>query len=207
MKIYQGFAIGIVSAVLSVLCPGRSLAAESYVLYKVMDIDHRTDMRVVSATEFKEVEKTLQLEKKYFPEAVRNATKEWREDEMNKGSAFPVARLSPRCFVGSPERFPTQEKADEQLNKYYERDAQKDARQKEKARPKALSDKDRKRDQDGIRAAKLMREKLEELMEAKTKAAEAEEKKALEKKDIENKVDEKQAVDKADAMKAAAKAL
>jgi hypothetical protein len=197
MKTYQWAAIAIASVMSCIGGAGRSLAAESYVLIKVADMDHRVDMQVMSATEFKELEKTLQLEKKLFPDVIRNATKAWREDDFNKGTAFPVSRLSPRCIMGSAERFPTREKADEQLNKYYERDAQKDARQREKAKPKALSDKDKKKEQDAIRAGKLIKDKLDDLLSEKAKAATAEEKK----------VEDAKPVDKADAMKAAAKAL
>jgi hypothetical protein len=197
MKVYHWAAIGMAWAVLGVLSPGRCLAAETYVLIRVADIDRKVEMQVMSATELKELEKTLQLEKKLFPEALRIAMKEWREDDFNKGSTFPAARLSPRGLVGSSERFSSQEKADAKINEYYERDAQKDSRQREKTKPKALNERDRKKEQDAVRAMKILKDKLEELMDAKTKAAEAEEKK----------VEEKKPVDKADAMKAAAKAL
>lgn len=194
MKIHQWAAIGIVWAVLGAVWTGRSLASEPYVLIRVSDVLRKTDMQIMSATEFKEFEKTLKLKNQLYPEALRLAMKAWREDDFNKGS-FPAARLSPPSLVGSAERFPSEEKADAKINEYYERDALKESRLREKKITKKPRDKNK--EQDAIRAAKLVTEKLEELIDAKTKAAEAEEKKG----------EEPKAVDKADAMKAAAKAL
>lgn len=152
----------------------RPVQAEPYALVKVAEIDRTAAYQVVSATDLKELEKTIQNEKKYFPVALQAAAKAWREDEMNKNVAFPAGRLSPRSIVGSPERFENQEKAEAQQNKYYEREAKKEDREREKNKNKTKSkdesDKEKKKDAEAARAMELVKAKLTELMAGKAEA-------------------------------------
>ena len=122
-----GFALSVALALWA-----RPVSAEPYVLIKVIAMDRTTANQVMSATDFKEFEKTIQTEKKYFQDAVREAAKAWREDAANKNTTFAGGRLIPRSIVGSPERFENQEKAEAQLGKYEERETKKE-REKAKA--------------------------------------------------------------------------
>ena len=150
----------------------RPVSAEPYVLVKVSEIDRTTASQVISATDLKELDKTIQTEKKYFQLALQAAAKAWREDELNKNTAFPAGRLSPRSIVGSPERFESQEKAEAQQAKYYERDAKKEDREREKAKTKVTktrddADREKKKESEAARAMELVKAKLSELMAGK----------------------------------------
>jgi hypothetical protein len=213
---------GLIIATLCGLLSGNAKAADLYVLIKIQDMDRSTVSQVMSVPELKEFEKTLLNEKKFFQDAVRNASKAWRDDDFNKGITFPAGRLVPRTLVGSPERFATKEKAEEQLNKYYEREAQKEARQQDKDKTKTTTkskeevEREKKKASEAGRAAELLKDKLAELIALKTggtvpEAAVGEkkvdEKKVEEKKEGEKKPDERKLEEKAAPIKAAEKAL
>lgn len=163
---------------------------ESCVLVKVSEMDRTVSTEVVTAAEFKDLEKTLQNEKKYFPAALQLAAKAWKDDQSNKTVPFPQGRIAPRSIVGSPEHFATRAKADEQLNKFQEREVQKENREKDKAakskvtKPKEDVDKEKKKADEALRAADLVKAKIAELMAGKPGAnpeAGAAEKKLVEK--------------------------
>ena len=164
-----GFILSVALALWS-----RPVSAEPYVLVKVIDMDRTLANQVMSATDFKELEKTIQNEKKYFPAAVQAAAKAWRDDALNKNTTFPGGRLIPRSIVGSPERFENQEKADAQLGKYEERETKKE-REKVKtgtaAKSKDEADREKKKESEAARAMELVKAKLTELMAAKPGAA------------------------------------
>jgi hypothetical protein len=218
--------LGLIIAASCVLQADKAMAADSYLLVKVADMDRRVNYQVMSAVEFKDFEKTLQTEKKFYQDALRNAAKAWREDEFNKGITFPAGRLVPRSIVGSPERFPTKEKAEEQYNRYYEREAEKESRLRDRDKGKKKSkeeiERETKKESETSRALELLTDKLVELTGVKIEspaapAALGDEKKVDEKKVDEKKVDEKKGDDKkpgekkadekADAVKAGLKAL
>jgi hypothetical protein len=190
-------------AVSCAVLAGRCFAGEAYMVVKISEMDRTTDQQVMSATEFKELERVIQLERKLFPDAVRNAAKAWREDEFNKGTAFLGAMVVPRAIVGSPKRFPTQEKAEEQLNKDSELEGKKQARLLDRGGAKARKDeRTLKKESDISRAAELVKEKLDELVAGKGAPAAPAAPAAGGKK-----ADDKPAVNRDEALKAAAKAL
>jgi hypothetical protein len=165
----MGWLVVIVS---SMALAARAATDEGCVLVKVSEMDRTVTTQVMSAPEFKDFEKTLQSEKKYFQGALQLAAKAWKEDQSNKTTPFPQGRIAPRSIVGSPEHFATRTKADDQLNKYQEREAQKEAREKDKtkgkaAKPKDELDKEKKRADEALRAADLVKAKIAELMAGK----------------------------------------
>jgi hypothetical protein len=173
---------GLVAGVALALLTRLATAGDVYVLVKVADMNRTAQYQVMSAAELKELEKTIQNEKKYFENALRLAAKAWREDEMNKGIVFPAGRLSPRAIVGSPERFENQDKAEAQLNRYYEREAKKEDREREKEKNKGTkskeeSEREKKKEAETMQAADLVKAKVAELMSGKAGGAPEGEKK------------------------------
>lgn len=159
-------------------------ADESYVIVKISEMDRSVGNQVMSLSACRDLEKTIQNERKFFPDALRLAAKAWKDDTANKNVAFPAGRLAPRAIVGSPEHFPSQTKADEQLAKYQEREAQKEAREREKTKGKVTKskediEKDRKRTADTLHAMNLTKAKLAELISGKPGTGDDEKKPAV----------------------------
>jgi hypothetical protein len=156
-------------------------AAEAYYIVKVQDMTKEATTKVMSATELKEMEKTIQLETQCFPQAVAAAAKAWREDESNKGTPFAGARVSPRKIVGPPERFTSQAKAEEKLTALEAIESKKADREAEREFAKARAGKavkkskeeiarEFKKESDAAAAMELIQAKLTEIMAAKAAA-------------------------------------
>ena len=169
-------AMGVMAAA---ACVQAAPATETYVLVKTTDFQREPKSEVMSAAEFKELDKTIQNEAKYFQAALSAAQKEWMADEMNKRTAFPSGKISARKIVGMPDRFPNRDKADAALTAMEERQAKKDARELDRTRGAPQKSKEKlKEEQDKeaavARAVELLQTKLGDLMSgAKTPAAEA----------------------------------
>lgn len=195
--------MGMVVALMAVT--GRLGAAEPYFLVKVQGLDRTTEMKVMSAADLKALEKTLVMEKRLFPQAMAAAQKEWKADEMNKTVTFPSAKVIPRTLVGMPEKFLSQEKADEALSRYEDRLARRRMKEDEALKgsaKKTKSDKEEQKELVAIQAVELVRAKLDELLTKAGMAPVGEAPAAL--PEQEPKADQGK---KADAKKAAEKAL
>ncbi len=154
--------------------PLRSLA-EGYVIVKWQDMLKKATTEMMTESQYKVLEKTIAMEGRYFPQAVQLAAKEWREDELNKGTPFAGSRLTARKIVGTPERFSNQEKAQQKLTAIEDLESKKQFR----AREKELANKGQKKSKEELAreyekegalssAAQLVQTKLEELISAKT---------------------------------------
>jgi len=164
--------------VLAALLPVRGLA-EAYVVVKIQDMCRNTTTEMMSETEFKALEKTIQIENRYFQQALQLAAKQWREDEMNKGTPFAGSRLMPRKIVGSAERFSSQEKAQQKLTAIEDMESRKQFRAREKeianrgGKKKTKEELAREFDRGNAlsSAAEVVKAKLDELISAKANAA------------------------------------
>ena len=154
-------------------------AAEAYYVVTVQDMSKESSTKVMSGTEFKELEKTIQQENQYFRQAVMVAAKEWSENAANKGYTFAGTRVSPRRIVGVPERFSTQAKAQEKLtalealeSKKADREAEREiARSKSRKVVKKTNEeiaRENKREEESHEAIVLIQAKLTEIIAAKT---------------------------------------
>ncbi len=145
---------------------------------KIQDMNRESSYEAVSGDELKILQKTIQLETRYFPEAVQAAAKQWREDEANKTVPFAGTRLAPRQIVGTPERFENREKADKQLNLYLEREQKKQEREwaktkgkKPAPRGKGPLTKEQEREANLERAMEMVKARLDEIVAAKSGGA------------------------------------
>lgn len=89
---------------------------EPYYVVKIAGMDRTSDTEMMSEAEFRELEKTMKLEQKYFPKALALAAKEWAAEEINKGVMFPGSMLKPRT-IASSMKYASSEKAEEKLAK------------------------------------------------------------------------------------------
>lgn len=149
----------------------------SYVV-KIQDMNRECSYEAMNGDELKTLQKTIQLETRYFQEAVQAAAKQWREDEANKTVPFSGTRLAPRQIVGTPERFENREKADKQLNLYLEREQKKQEREltkkkgkKPAPRGKGPLTKEQEREANLERAAEMVKARLDEIVAAKSGGA------------------------------------
>lgn len=161
------------AAVLTAWIPCRGLA-EGYVVVKIQDMTKKITMELMSDSDFKTLEKTIQMESRYFQQAVQAAAKEWREDEANKGTAFAGGRLVPRRIAGSPERFSNEEKAQARLTAIEDLEGKKELRQMDRARNQRKSrdvlTKEMERESALSSAEDVVKAKLEEMISGKASA-------------------------------------
>lgn len=138
-------------------------AGESYMLVKLMGYDKKPTMEIMSATEYKEFQKQVKLEQRYFQKALAQASKEWREDKVNKGISFPISHLAPRTITGD-RRFSSQEKADaelQQFNEMMDKRDEREAKRNSRSRKAAL---DKEKEVVASRAAELIKVVLEDVI-------------------------------------------
>lgn len=158
---------------LSILLPLRGMA-EGYVIVKVQDMLKKTTTEMMTESEYKALEKTIQMENRFFQQAVQIAAKEWRADELNKGTPFAGGRLMARKIVGTPERFSNQEKAQQKLTAIEDLESKKAfrAREKEAGNKKSKEELAKEYEKEAVvsSAAELVQAKLEELISAKSAA-------------------------------------
>lgn len=134
-------------------------AGEEFYLVKIKGLDKQMEVQSMGATEYKALEAAVKLEQKVFPEAVAEAGKEWRADELNKKTPFAGNKLSPRSIV-SAAKYSSSEKATEALTKYEDQQAKKEEREfKKKAAVK--SKEQLKQEADLMSAAALVKTKLD----------------------------------------------
>lgn len=122
-------------------------------IVKTTGYDRKIVMEILPEAEFKALEKTIKLEQKYFPKAVALAGKDWRADEMNKKIPFPGNMLKPRNIMMA-QKFPSAEKAEEQLTKL----------ENTEARKVAVSQKDPKKEGNLALAVDVVKIKLDTLV-------------------------------------------
>ena len=140
---------------------GTVHAGEGGYVVKVVGLDRSTEVKTLSETDFRALEKTIKLEQKFFSKAVEMATKEWRADELNKGKPFLGSRLS-APVIAMVQKYPSLEKADAQLTRTQDQEAKK----LEKKGVKKTTSRKAQDDKDGelVQAADLVRIKLDELI-------------------------------------------
>jgi hypothetical protein len=102
----------------------RAEEAGSCYIVKATGYDRKIVTEMLPEAEFKAFEKTIKLEQKHFPKAVALAAKEWRADEMNKKIPFPGNSLKARSIMSS-QKFPSSEKAGEQMTRIENMEAKK----------------------------------------------------------------------------------
>lgn len=127
MKTLRWMVLGI--AVMMVT--GIANAAEKACLVRLMGMDRKAEWQAMNQADFDALQKNLKLEEKFFPKAVEAAGKEWRADELNKKIPFPGSRLAPRKIMTSTE-FESMEKAEAQLSRIQDQEAEKLERQLER---------------------------------------------------------------------------
>jgi hypothetical protein len=156
--------------------PARSLAADSFYVVKVTEMDKKVDFKLMSAEDYKALETEVKAETSLFPKAEELAKKEWKTAD-EKGP-FP-GRLSPRK-VEVVERHTVREKADEKLEKLQsseDRKAEpKKAGGKMNEAEKKMAESKAEKEKDLQKAHDLVKGKLTELVSAaKDKDAKAKE--------------------------------
>jgi hypothetical protein len=150
--------------------------AESYVIVRVTDMLKAETHQVMTTTEFKDLQKTVQNEAKYFMQAEQATQKAWKEDELNKRVPFPGTRLAPRKaeikgqFVKKEEAQAKLERLEELEARKADREAElmmalskKDANQAKLA--KERQEKEAEKAADAVRAHEILQAKLKEIME------------------------------------------
>ena len=188
--------------VLSCLMAGIVRAAEEGYLVKVVGLDRKAEWSALSETDFKNLEKTIKLEQKYFSKAVELAGKEWRADELNKGVNFPGSRLTPRMIM-QKDKHPSLEKASAWLTKIQDQESKKTDKSggKKGSSKKGKLSPQETRDAELSQAISLVKTKLDDLVSKGGSTVNA--------AGPEAKADAKdgKAVNKADAKEAVKKAL
>ena len=159
----------ILSAVAGMVLAGSAVAGDEFYLVKISNYDRSRDVMTMSAADFKALEKTLKQEEKYFAKAVADVAKDWRADELNKGIPFPGGRLVKRAIVTS-QKFPTAEKADEQLTRHEDQEARKAQRAAAKTKGAKVKKPVDPREEETARAVELVKTKIDEYV-AKAGAA------------------------------------
>ncbi len=159
-------------------------AAESFLVVHVSDMTREDSYQVMSGDEFKQFQKHVQLEERFFAKAVAQVSEEWRKDELNKTTPFPAGRLASRKVIGQPESFPSRDKAEARVSQYEERESNKVARERErqkanagktkKSNPDADKEKEQREKEKTIqarRAADLVATKIETLIRGESAGA------------------------------------
>jgi hypothetical protein len=157
--------------------PARGLAADSFYVVKITEMDKKVDFKLMSAEDYKALETEVKAETSLFPKAEELAKKEWKTAD-EKGP-FP-GRLSPRK-VEVIERHTVREKADEKLEKLQ---ASEDKKSGDTRKPggkmneaeKKMAESKAEKEKDLQKAHDLVKGKLTELVSAaKDKDAKAKE--------------------------------
>jgi len=148
-------------------------AGDDFYIVKVKGLDKQTDMKTMSAKEYKALEEEIKLEQKYLPVAVAEAAKEWRADEFNKGIPFAGNKLVPRSIMMAT-KYSSSEKAEEALSKIEELQSKKGDRESKKKTTKSKDklSKEAKQENDLMAAVAAVQPKLDALI-AKGGAGEA----------------------------------
>lgn len=158
----------LMGAVVGLVLAGPVLAGDDFYLVKLINYDRKRETVMMSGEEYKTLIKNMKLEEKYFAKAVADVAKEWRADEANKGIAFPAGRLTPRSIL-SFQKFPSQQKADQQLSRLQDQEAKKAERAAEQAKSnrnakKTKSKSEEAKEAEAARAADLVKAKVEEYL-------------------------------------------
>jgi hypothetical protein len=142
MRRWNGGFLGVAAGCALLTAVGTAMGEEPVYLIKIADMKKNTDYQIVTSAELKTLDKDIQAETKFFPQALTAAAKDWRTDDLYKALPFPGSRLGPRKIIGQPERFTKQEEAQKKLDFYKEADTKRAAREAEKL--EALKKKDQK---------------------------------------------------------------
>lgn len=67
-----------------------------YAVVKMVDLDKSTTNLMISASEFKTLQATVQTEAQFFSRALKAAADAWRKDETLRKQLFPSSDLAPR---------------------------------------------------------------------------------------------------------------
>jgi len=214
MNVYLRYGLCVA---MGIVWSSRVSAGDSFEVVRVADMMHEETFQVMSADEFKQLQKQIAVEERNFPKAVAAVAEEWGKDEMNKKTPFPGGRLSARKIVGQPETFADRTKADARVEQYQKREDDKRARELDKPgakKTKTAADKLKEgREADKVlqarRAADLVAAKLAELTggEAPAAGAKPDDKKVDDKKPADKPAADKPAADKKAAGGAVNKAL
>ena len=140
-------------------------AGDEYYLVKIKGLDKQTEMKTMSAAEYKALEASIKLEQKYLPQAIAEAAKEWRTDEFNKGIPFVGNKVVPRSILMAT-KYSTSAKADEALSKIEELQSKKDEREfkKKTTKSKDKLSKEAKSENDILAAVAVVQPKLDALI-------------------------------------------
>jgi hypothetical protein len=153
----------------------RAAAGEPAVVVKIQDMMRASDYQVLSPAEYKDLQKDLQQEEKFFKKAEELATKDWKQDELNKNIPFPTGRVFPRKIVGQPMQCASKQQAEDKLSAIRDADSKKAKREGDKLRDleqknpnaaKALKEKETAEKEKELvleRAKDLIQKHLEEL--------------------------------------------
>ena len=164
------------------LAAGTCLAAESYAIVRITDMLKKDTYEVMTSADFKELLKTIQVETKFYTQAEAAAAKAWKEDDLNKHTPFPSARLAPRK-AELKQQFPKKEDAQTKLQQIEERESKKEDRdtqmrmemsKKNPQQGKAADEREKveaEKTHNAERAQELLQEKLKELIEKGTEKA------------------------------------
>jgi hypothetical protein len=162
---------GLVGVVMTGMLVGSGSAwaegSSACYIVKTTGYDRKVVTEMLPEAEFKAFEKTIKLEQKFFPKAVALAGKEWRADEMNKKIPFPGNSLKARSIMSS-QKFPSSEKAGEQMTRIENMEAKKAERLAElekNSRGRGMaSQKDPKKEGNIALAVDLVKSKLDALV-------------------------------------------
>ena len=139
--------------------------AEQYLVVKVSDIQKQNTYKVMSAGELADLEKDIAIEKKVFPEAEREAQKEWKDSELTKKDPFPGVGLGPR-EVAKEGVFTKKEEADAKVSQLENQEAKSEERKAEKDKKQAATQTQAQKD-----AAKKKQDKAGDRASLKAQAA------------------------------------
>jgi hypothetical protein len=106
-------------------------AMETYCVVKVSDFMKAETYEVMKAAEVRELNAQIQRETKVFMKAEELVAREWKADELNKGTPFPGGRVSTRK-AEIKGQFPSEEKARAMRETYQAREAKKADRENER---------------------------------------------------------------------------
>jgi hypothetical protein len=137
--------------------------------------------KVYDASEYKELQNQVKLEKRYFRPALKEAQNKWNDEQQKlvdageKKMSFPVSAISPRTMM-LKGKYTNQEKADDKLSKLegaeYDKLYGKDKKKKSGYKKPKKSEEDQLKDEKkrlvGVEAGKKFQKFYSEYLKEKT---------------------------------------
>ncbi|MBA4387160.1 MAG: hypothetical protein C0404_04205 [Verrucomicrobia bacterium] len=125
---------------------GEAAPPQKIILVKIAERDKKVSYKLVSPDELKALQEDMKLEASLFSKAMSMAEQEWKKDEDYGKKPFPRGAINQREFTKVGE-FTDQNKADDRLKDYEDKEFAKENPGKDKDKKKAPAKTDKKKDE------------------------------------------------------------